>query len=81
MAMSEVYFRQLRNVAAAMNDDAGQPDLGDDALIYSGSATWDMWQNHVPQIVVSMWPLFDEETRYAVYVTAKQFTTYNARNA
>lgn len=74
--MNEVYLKQLRTIAKAM-DDVSDPDLGDDALIYAGSATWEQWQNHVPGILRSMWPLLDEPARLAVYITAKQFTTYD----
>lgn len=73
--MAEVYLKQLREVATAM-DEAGAPDLSDDALIYAGSAVWGMWQNHVPGIIRSMWPLLDEQSRLVAYVTAKQTTTY-----
>jgi hypothetical protein len=77
--VSEVYLKQLRTVAEAM-DECGAADLSDDALIYAGSATWDMWQNHVPGIICSMWPLLDEQSRLVAYITAKQFTTYKARS-
>jgi hypothetical protein len=75
--MHETYLKQLRTVAAAM-DESGAPDLSDDALICAGSATWDMWQNHVPGIIRSMWPLFDEQSRLVAYITAKQVTTHKA---
>ena len=78
--MSETYLKQLRIVANEM-DEAGPPDLSDDAMIYAGSATWDMWQNHVPNIVRNMWVLLSEESRLAVYMTAKQVTTYTGRGA
>lgn len=77
MPMPEVYLRQLCTVANE-TDPTGAPDLSDDALVYAGSATWEMWQNHVPGIVRSMWPLFDEEARLAVYLTAKAMTNYKS---
>lgn len=78
--MNEVYLKQLRTVAEAM-DETGQPDLSDDALIYAGSATWDMWQNHVPVIIRCMWPLLDQQSRLVAYITAKQVTTYKSIGA
>jgi len=55
------------------------PDLtNDDTLIYAGSATWEDWENHVPAIVRSVWPHLSMQARLAVFITAKQFTTYKA---
>jgi hypothetical protein len=75
--MNEIYFNQLREMAAAINDGT-PPNLGPDALIYAGSATWDRWENHVPVGLRSMWPLLGEESRLAVFLTAKAFTAYGA---
>lgn len=70
--MHETFLSQLRTCATA------EPgcDLLDDALIYRGSATCEMWQTHVPCIVASLWALMTEETRLAVYLTAKAQTRY-----
>ena len=51
-------------------------DLGDDALIYAGSATWDDWRNHVPDAVRAVWPVLDRAARAAAYLTANAVTAY-----
>lgn len=43
-------------------------DLSDDALLHAGSATWEMWQNHVPVAVMQAWSSLNEETRAAVFL-------------
>lgn len=77
--MNEKYLAQLRNVVNSM-EESTPPDLGDDALIYANAATWEMWQNHVPDMIRSMWPLLCEETRLAVYMTAKSVTGYESKS-
>lgn len=52
------------------------PHTSDDALIYAGSATWDDWRNHVPQVVRSVWKDLPMVARLAVLITAKSFTMY-----
>lgn len=71
--MHETYLKQLRQVASELG--GGEAEIGDDALLYAGSATWEMWQNHVPNIVRSMWPMLDEQTRLVAYVTAKRIAS------
>ena len=73
--MPEVYLRQLREICHAM---VPSPNLGDEALSYSGSATWDRWENHVPAAIFAMWPVLSEETRLAVFLTAESATHYKA---
>ncbi len=46
-------------------------DLSDDALIYAGSATVEMWQNHVTQMQLAMWPTMDQYERAAVFLQAR----------
>ena len=70
--------RHLFAAAKMMSDEADH--LRDDALAYAGSATWEMWENHVPQILVALWLQLSPQARLAVFITAKQFTTYNARS-
>ena len=55
---------------------SGLPCLDDDAVNYAGSATWDDWRNHVPQILIHQWRALSEEARLCVYLTAKQVTVY-----
>lgn len=45
-------------------------NLGDDAVIYAGSAVAEQWQSHVPQIVVSLWPHMTEQARLVAFVSA-----------
>lgn len=72
--MSEVYLKQLRTIADGLSF-TGKAEIGDDALTYADSATWEMWQNHVPGIVKSLWPVMDEQSRLVAYVTAQRIAT------
>lgn len=51
-------------------------DLSDDALIYSGAAQWEDWQNHVPLAVLERWKILGPTARAAVFLTAKAVTAY-----
>ena len=52
------------------------PVLGRDAVLYSGSAQWENWTNHVPMAVVAAWSELGPDARAAVYLTAKAVTNY-----
>lgn len=68
--MTAAQLANLEIVADAM-EIAGLPDLGSDALLYAGSAAWDRWENHIPQVVAQLWPCMSYEARLCVYLTAK----------
>ncbi len=73
--MTTAFLANIRLIADSM-DVNGLPGLGDDALAYAGSATWDMWQNHVPELLRAHWDKLSEESRLCVYLTAKSVTNY-----
>lgn len=66
--------RKMRELVAETSP--GVMPFGASDLIHHGSMTWDMWQNHVPLEVAYLWPELSEETRLAVYLTAKAVTFY-----
>lgn len=74
--MTEAQLANIRLVADAMTFN-GLPNLGDDAMAYAGSATWDDWRNHVPQVLVAHWEWLSQEARLCVYLTARVVTAYN----
>ena len=74
--MTQAQLANIRLIADSMQV-SGMPSLGDDALIYQGSAQWDDWRNHVPKILAEKWAWLSEEARLCIYVTAHQVTTYN----
>ena len=66
-------------VAAQAQFGCGVLPLQDDSLTYAGSATWDDWENHVPEVVRQAWTELSMQARLAVLLTAKHVTTYTAR--
>jgi len=58
-------------------DLAGMPPLDGDSLQYAGAATWEKWENHIPQVLIQLWPYMTYEAKLCVYVTAKSFTAWN----
>lgn len=49
-------------------------DLSDDALIYAGSATCDMWQAHVVNAVAAAWLSLPPVARAVAFLQAKSRT-------
>jgi len=64
--MSRELLRQLRKSVELF-----QGNIGPDALIYQGSATWEVWQNHIPQNVAKEWATLSEETRLVAFLMAQ----------
>ncbi len=50
--------------------------LNDDALLYAGSATWEMWENHIPIIGVQLWAELSMETRAMLFIMAKSVSAW-----
>ncbi len=65
---------EILTIAADAHADC---DIGDNALVYAGSCTWDRWQNHVPMAVQSVWKSLPKSARLGVFLTAKAVTHYN----
>lgn len=73
--MTPAQLANIQIVADSM-DFGGLPKLDDDAVAYAGSATWSMWQNHVPEILRAHWTWLSEEARICVYLATKSVTIY-----
>jgi hypothetical protein len=74
--MTPAQLANIRLVVDSMEFN-GLPDLGDEAMIHAEAAAWDMWKNHVPEILRVHWAWMSEESRLCVYLTTKAFTAYN----
>lgn len=63
---------------AQVENGGAFPNLGDDALLYAGSATWEDWRNHIPNSVRHAWKSLSDESRLVAFLIAKSFTHYKA---
>jgi hypothetical protein len=73
---NEAVERELRLVANAQCIDR-MADTSDDAIIYAGSATWDMWQCHLPMAIQCLWKDLSQESRLVAFLIANAITHFN----
>ncbi|MEM9354619.1 MAG: hypothetical protein AAGB04_00265 [Pseudomonadota bacterium] len=60
---------EIIHLANQLSPD-GMAPLDDDAVLYSGEATVDRWQCHVPVLFVAYWESLPEVQRAIIYIMA-----------